>query len=438
MDESRLKPRKSQSFRVVRCEVCGTEVVIDKARGVQCPKCGAGRQAPTIVPQVEDRPKIEKPVETSGHVPAEDTPERMPSRRIQSWRSSISDLGRKAPRSGDRPSADSRSSRPVERESRPEGRPRQGRPPERPSDRSYERGHGPVANRSHERSTERPSYRPPAHGSNRPNDRGLPRDRGNERGSYRSGPPNQAPRFPRAERRPTAPEVPGNLKREVLAAWGALRQKEERPPEGRRVKLANQFGLTFDQVTAIIKEQPRERPRPPKPTSRPKPVDPMVTMDPVQRRDIGFQIEKAYFVELLSGETKRPWKIMVRAVARRASKPEGMVASWIQMLHRKSKRMVRTQKPDDATSSKILEAYQGYLQADKPPELSLHKALAAELGAKQRQIHRVLYEYRWRLRNNAVTGGPGQMVLESPHEPISSPVPQDVAGSQETQPSPKP
>lgn len=497
MDDTRLKPRKSQSFQVVRCDLCGTEVVIDKARGAQCPKCGAGRETGASAPPVpvEEQSKAPNVVSMPNPEPppAADNPEQMTSRRIQNWRSSVSDSNRPPARYGNRPAyAEPRGPRPPERENRSEPPARPDRIPDRNPERSYERGpgfspdrsdrshssergynrdrgqgsdrsHGPdrghsgdrgqergrgsergyggdraySSERGHERTSDRSSYRGPERGPNR-GDRGPNRDRADrgDRGPNRGMAKNQGPRYgrnDRNDRRPAPPDVPSDVKRKVLAAWEELRRQDERPPEGRRVKIASQFGLSFDQVTAIIKEQPREsrerRERSGGPPPKRKPIDLMENLEPALRRDIGFQIEKAYFTELNEVQNKRPWKVVVRSVARRVRRPEGAVAGWLQMLHRKSKRMIRAQKPDEVMAKQIIDAYQAYLNAEKPPEMSLHKTLAAQLGVKQRQIHRVLFEYRWRLRNKAVSGPP-IMVFDA--EPSPAPSPSDGSNPAET------
>lgn len=165
----------------------------------------------------------------------------------------------------------------------------------------------------------------------------------------------------------------------------------ERPADGRRRRLAREFGFSVNAVTMTISQwrwrhgDPRQLPRESK-----------------------FEVERQFWqvihddrdsaILANDGSPHLSLQEAVRQVATRVTIPLFTVARWVDQLYDDPRLLDHVPLPPPQIRERIEEDYRGYLAAMSPPEESLHRLLADRHGCTVRQAHLTLLLYRWRER----------------------------------------
>lgn len=189
----------------------------------------------------------------------------------------------------------------------------------------------------------------------------------------------QEPRRPRVPPPPKpAPVVLSQeQKEEILGLYRSMVTKGERPPEGRRKKIAALLNIPYASVAEVVRNY--------------------VTHERYRRTN--FDIERAYWQAVRAGETNA--QTIAAHIAEQFRLEEGRIWWWLEKLHEPRKSFAHDPEVEESKRSAVVAQYEAYLQLPDPPEKGLHQSLAEQLGGlSPRQVHRILWEYRmsqWRL-----------------------------------------
>jgi hypothetical protein len=166
-------------------------------------------------------------------------------------------------------------------------------------------------------------------------------------------------------------------KEQILGLYRGMVTKGERPPEGRRKKIAALLNIPYVNVAEVVRNY--------------------VTHERYRRTN--FDIEKAYWQAIRAGQTNA--RTIAAHIAEQLRLEEGRIWWWLEKLHEPRKSFANDPEVEESKRSAVLAHYEAYLQLPDPPEKGLHQFLAEQLGGlSPRQVHRILWEYRishWRL-----------------------------------------
>ncbi|MCS6805141.1 MAG: hypothetical protein RMM98_12515 [Acidobacteriota bacterium] len=158
---------------------------------------------------------------------------------------------------------------------------------------------------------------------------------------------------------------------EILNLYREMVGKGERPPEGRRVKIATLLNIPYAAVAQVVREH--------------------VTHERYRRTN--FEIEKLYWQQVRLGQKNAG--TIAQQIATQLNLDLGRVWWWLEKLHEPRKSFVHDPELGEAEKNGILAAYEAYLQQAEPPEKGLHQTLAEQIGnVTPRQVHKVLWAYR--------------------------------------------
>ncbi|RMG52844.1 MAG: hypothetical protein D6723_08145 [Acidobacteria bacterium] len=171
---------------------------------------------------------------------------------------------------------------------------------------------------------------------------------------------------------PSAPVVLTEEDRaKILQLYQAMVLANERPPGGRRRKIATVLNLPYKQVAEVVKN----------------------FLTHARYRRTNFEIEKAYWRAVQAGETNA--RAIAAQIAGQLQLAEGRVWWWLKKLHEPRKSFARDPEIEESKREAILAEYRAYLQRTEPPVKGLHLTLAEHIGGlTPRQVHKVLWEYR--------------------------------------------
>lgn len=158
---------------------------------------------------------------------------------------------------------------------------------------------------------------------------------------------------------------------EILDLYREMVNKGERPPEGRRGKIAALLNVPYAVVAQVVKGHVAH----------------------ARYRRTNFEIEKLYWQHVRRGEKNAA--TIAQQIATQLKLELGRVWWWLEKLHQPRKSFAQDAELTEAEKTAILTAYEAYLQQEEPPEKGLHQTLAEQVGAvTPRQVHNVLWSYR--------------------------------------------
>jgi hypothetical protein len=163
---------------------------------------------------------------------------------------------------------------------------------------------------------------------------------------------------------------------EILRRYQAYVACNERPPGGRHRTIARELGLCQRQVSAVLRAWRQEE------SGR-------------LSRQQRFDIERAFWEA--AGEGLR-WRELLRRVADSTSQSLWSVTLWLDQLLEDPKAAAPADSLSPEARDEVEAFYRRYLQADHPPEASLHELLAERLGVAPKQVFAALVACRLRYR----------------------------------------
>lgn len=157
----------------------------------------------------------------------------------------------------------------------------------------------------------------------------------------------------------------------VEEMYRAMVTRGERPPEGRRKKIAALLGLPYNLVADVVRNYLQHE----------------------RLRRTNFDIEKIYWRELAQGQDDA--RAIAETAARELQLDVGRVWWWLEKLHEWRKSLTADPDVTDEQRAQIIAAYNDYLKQSEPPEMGLHKHLSEKIGGiTPRQVHKTLLQYR--------------------------------------------
>lgn len=158
---------------------------------------------------------------------------------------------------------------------------------------------------------------------------------------------------------------------EILSLYRDMVNKGERPPEGRRNKIATLLNVPYAVVAQVVKGH----------------------VTHARYRRTNFEIEKLYWQHVRRGEKNAG--TIAQQITTQLNLELGRVWWWLEKLHEPRKSFAQDAELGEAEKTAILAAYEAYLQQEEPPEKGLHQTLAEQVGSvTPRQVHNVLWSYR--------------------------------------------
>jgi hypothetical protein len=193
--------------------------------------------------------------------------------------------------------------------------------------------------------------------------------------AWKKGPPlnRRPPRRPPAPARPKpTPIVLTEEQRvKILSYYRDMVIAGERPPEGRRKKIAAMLNIPYANVAEVVKSY--------------------LTHERYRRTN--FDIERAYWQHIRAGEINA--RSIAARIANQLALEEGRVWWWLEKLHEPRKSFATDPEIDQTKRASLLALYETYLQRSEPPEKGLHEWLAEQVGGLiPRQVHNVLWDHR--------------------------------------------
>ena len=184
----------------------------------------------------------------------------------------------------------------------------------------------------------------------------------------------------RRRRADVAPET----KTRIIEMYKGYVERGERPAGGRRKTIAASVGVPYAQVRDIVFAYSTAR------------FNDSPTPQPT--REQYFQLEKLFYAEV--HRARYCWAELAEKVAEQSGLFNAwQVARWLDLLFDDEKEFAKQPDVSPAVSQKILEAYQQYLSAPRPPEHGLHPTISEQIGGiTPKQAHKALQQYRSWLR----------------------------------------
>lgn len=226
------------------------------------------------------------------------------------------------------------------------------------------------------------------------------------------GPPRGRRPFPKAPREPRAPRPPARPKPmpvvltqeqrdQVINLYRAMVTAGERPPEGRRNKIAADLNIPYATVAEAVRTYIQHE----------------------RLRRTNFDIEKSYWTAVRAGA--RNARAITEQIAQQLTVDVGRVWWWLEKLHEPRKAFATDPDVDDEQRAKIQTEYDAYLELPEPPEQGLHLMIADRVGGiTPRQVHKVLWEYRsslWQQLEGKPAGETKPDAETTPAEPAPEP-----------------
>ncbi|MFN0107352.1 MAG: hypothetical protein ACKVZH_00740 [Blastocatellia bacterium] len=186
-------------------------------------------------------------------------------------------------------------------------------------------------------------------------------------------------RYPKIE---NAPE----LKAQIIELYKGYVERGERPEGGRRKAICQRFNLPFAQVRDIVYEY-----------SQARYTD---SANPETTREQKFELEKSLHFEVEKARYR--WVELHEKLAEQLPIFNSwQVARWMDMLFDDKPNVANAEDVAPEIEQQIVDAYKQYLTAPQPPESGLHRLIAEQIGGiSKTQVHKVLQNYRNRLRDN--------------------------------------
>lgn len=202
---------------------------------------------------------------------------------------------------------------------------------------------------------------------------------GHRRGKKKPVQRRQGPRRPAVppQPKPVPIVLSEEQKARILSLYRSMVAKGERPPEGRRKKIAALLNIPYANVAEVVRNY----------------------ITHARYRWTNFDIEKAYWQAVRAGETNA--RTIAARIAEQLGQEEGRVWWWLEKLHEPRKSFAQDPEVEESKRSAVVALYEEYLQWPEPPEKGLHQFLAEQVGGlSPRQVHKILWQYRmnqWRL-----------------------------------------
>jgi hypothetical protein len=186
--------------------------------------------------------------------------------------------------------------------------------------------------------------------------------------------PQRQPRVPPAPRRPPKPAavfLTQEQRAKIVELYRAMVVAGERPPEGRRNKIAALMNIPYQKVAEVVQSYLQHE----------------------RLRRTNFDIEKAYWAAVRAGTQDA--RAIADQIAQDLKLDVGRIWWWLEKLHESRKAFTTDPDVSDEQRAKILTAYEAYLRLSVPPEKGLHLTIAEQVGeVTPRQVHRALWEHR--------------------------------------------
>jgi len=185
--------------------------------------------------------------------------------------------------------------------------------------------------------------------------------------------------------RPPAPQPPKltpEQRQQIERLYKAMVVSGERPPEGRRRRIAAQLGVPHELVSEVVKSYLQHE----------------------RLRRTNFDIEKIYWREVLAGQDDA--NLIAQRAAEELKLDVGRIWWWLQKLHEWPKTLHQDPDVNEEQKAAIVAAYEDYLKSSDPPEKGLHMTLSEKIGGvTPRQVHKTLLQYRlsfWKNLKNTI------------------------------------
>jgi hypothetical protein len=148
---------------------------------------------------------------------------------------------------------------------------------------------------------------------------------------------------------------------EIVERYQAYVQGMERPPGGRRKRIASEMELPYRAVVLTVSREER------------------------------FLVEKSYFRLLEKG---RSFLGVKEQIAQETGLSQWEVSRCLDLLHDGEDRLCKVPDVSPEQRTAILAEYHAYLSAPAPPVPPLHAVIAERTGGSPRQVYKVLLAYR--------------------------------------------
>jgi hypothetical protein len=179
---------------------------------------------------------------------------------------------------------------------------------------------------------------------------------------------HQTPATPQCQLRPEQYQ-------QLIAQYQEMVLRGERPSQGRRLALAEQLNLPLKEVVLAIRQWANQ------------------TIGSLTRQQL-FDIEKCYWQLVLQGNI-RPATLPQQIVNTLEFASLLQVSRWLDQLLDGSRLMNLAGTFSAEQRAQTIALYQDYLCQTAPPAKALHTTLAKIVGLHPRQIHYILWEYRY-------------------------------------------
>jgi hypothetical protein len=161
---------------------------------------------------------------------------------------------------------------------------------------------------------------------------------------------------------------------EIIERYQAYVQGMERPPGGRRKRIASEMELPYHAVVLAIRRWNQNR-------SQGKDLS----------REERFLVEKSYF-RCLQKESSFSW--VKEQIAQETGFSQWQVSRCLDLLHDGEDRLCKVPDVSPEQRTAILAEYRAYVSAPAPPVPPLHALIAERTGTSPKQVHKVLLAYR--------------------------------------------
>jgi hypothetical protein len=179
-------------------------------------------------------------------------------------------------------------------------------------------------------------------------------------------------------------QTPGMAKREIaltedqeqeiIKRYQAYVQGMERPPKGRRKRIASEMELPYRAVVLAVRKWSQNQ-------SQGKDLS----------REERFMVETSYFRSL---EKESSFLRVKGQIAQETGLSQWQVSRYLDLLHDGEDRLLKVSDVSPEQKKAILAEYHVYLSAPAPPASPIHALIAGKTGVDSKQVHKVLLAYR--------------------------------------------
>jgi hypothetical protein len=170
-------------------------------------------------------------------------------------------------------------------------------------------------------------------------------------------------------------QLPVEQYQQLIARYQELVLRGERPAQGRRVALAQELKLPIKEVMLAIRHWASQ------------------TIGSLTRQQL-FDIEKCYW-QLVSQGNVRPTTLPQQIVDALGFASLLQVSRWLDQLLDGSRLTNLAGTFTVEQRDQTIALYQDYLRQSAPPAKALHTTLGKVVGLHPRQIHYILWQYRY-------------------------------------------